>query len=165
MGNIFSIKEVIDIAIEIEKNGKNFYHQMLNKVKDEKAQEIFEYLEEEEEKHIKTFEKILMLLKSETDIEIDTSTLSDEYYDYLKALSDEHIFTKQKAIEFEKMAVSDLQAIELAIGMEKDSILFYDEIKKIVKEKERDLVDKIIEQEKTHLYKLTSLKNILLKIR
>ena len=55
MGNLFSGPEVVEIGIQIEKNGKDFYDGVVKISKSQKAKEIFEFLGGEEEKHIKRF--------------------------------------------------------------------------------------------------------------
>jgi rubrerythrin len=45
--------------------------------------------------------------------------------------------------------------------MEKDSILFYYELEKVVKGKDRSVLARLISEEKKHLAKLTELQKIL----
>ncbi len=59
MGNISAGSEVVQVGIQIEKNGKDFYNALAKHSKNPKAVEIFKYLAGEEEKHIKAFQKIL----------------------------------------------------------------------------------------------------------
>jgi rubrerythrin len=53
MGDLFAAKEVIEIGIEIEKNGRDFYNTLLKQSKDIKTQDLFKFLATEEERHIK----------------------------------------------------------------------------------------------------------------
>jgi rubrerythrin len=55
-------------------------------------------------------------------------------------------------------AESDIEAMELAMGAEKDSILFYYGMKDIVPKRVQLTVDKIINEEKSHLRQLWELK-------
>ena len=59
MGNVFSGSEIAEMGIQIEKNGKDFYNTLGTQSKDQKAKKVFEYLAQEEEKHIATFQRIL----------------------------------------------------------------------------------------------------------
>ena len=59
---------------------------------------------------------------------------------------------------------SDIEAMELAIGAEKDSILFYYEMKEIMPQRARPTVNKIITEEKSHLRELSELKKKLATI-
>ena len=51
-----------------------------------------------------------------------------------------------------------LEAIDLGIKFEKDSILFYQEMRQALSEKDRGMLDKVIEEEKSHLNKLMEIR-------
>jgi len=53
------------------------------------------------------------------------------------------------------------EVIEFAIGFEKETLLFYYGLLEFISEKGRDIVKDIIEQEKAHVEKLTSIKKVL----
>ncbi len=59
MGNIFTGSEIIELGVQIEKNGKDFYNTLLEKSESQKAKEIFQYLAGEEDKHIAVFQKMV----------------------------------------------------------------------------------------------------------
>jgi len=85
-----------------------------------------------------------------------------EYFAYMKALSKEYVFTqKGKGSQVAKNVKSDKEAVDLGIGFEKDSIAFYEGMKKVVPQYDHKVVDQVIEQEKNHLQQLTELKNSL----
>ena len=156
MGNIFSGSEIVEIAIQIEKNGRDFYNALVAQSKSQEAKDIFKYLAGEEEKHIKAFQKILNSVQKYEPAE----SYPGEYFAYMNALASEHIFTqKDKGNEIAKRAKSDKEAIGLGIGFEKDSIIFYEGMKKVVPEDELKIVDGLIAQEQDHLRKLSELKN------
>lgn len=155
MGNIFAGSEIVEIGIQIEKNGRDFYNIVAKQSKNQKAKEIFEYLAGEEEKHIAVFKKIL---DSVTKYEPPES-YPGEYFAYMNALASEHMFTqKDKGRQIAKKVTSDKEAVELGIGAEKDSIVFYEGMKKVVPEYDLKLVDELIKQEQDHLRQLSDLK-------
>ena len=53
---------------------------------------------------------------------------------------------------------SDIEAINIGLEAEKNSILFYSVMRDLVPERDREVVDRIIEQEKKHLVHLSHLK-------
>lgn len=59
MGNIFAASEIVELGIQIEKNGRDFYNALVQQTKNKKAADIFKYLAGEEEKHILVFQGIL----------------------------------------------------------------------------------------------------------
>lgn len=159
MGTGFSIKEIVDIGIQIEQNGEAFYKKVLEKVTSDKAKNIFNFLANEEVKHIKMFENIA---KEADTIKEDEGNFPAEYFDYVKALASEHLFTNAGQGELLSQKVTtDIEAIEIGISFEKDSIIFYQEMLRMVKDKDVEVLNKIIEQEKMHLTKLISIKNYL----
>ena len=154
MGNIFKSSEIVKFAVQIEKNGRDFYDQASKGVKAESAKKIFELLSYEEQLHIAVFEGILNQLDKHEPAE----SYPGEYADYMLALVSESVFTKNKqGYEIARTIRNDKQALELAIGFEKDSILFYYEMKRYVWEGFHKDVDKLIAQEQEHLKKLSDL--------
>ncbi len=154
MGNIFSGSEVVEIGIQIEKNGRDFYNALAKKSKDALAAGIFKYLAGEEEKHIKAFQNILEKTELYEPLGLD----ADQYYAYMKALAGEYIFTQEnKGKAAAKQAKTDKQAIIMGIGFEKDSIVFYTVIKKVIPVFDQKIVDELILQEHNHLRQLLEL--------
>jgi len=152
--SLLSASEVIQFAVRIEENGFDFYRTFTDKLTSKKEKEIFQFLADEEAKHLKTFETMLKKVES---FEPPTS-YPDEYFAYLKAYSENLIFTKDKLEKEVEKIKSGKQACEFGIRRELDSILYYQEIKPFVPEKERDHIDTIISEERKHFLKLTDLK-------
>ena len=158
MGNLFSASDIVEIAVQIEKNGKDFYDGVAKTTKSPKTKETFEFLRGEEEEHIKRFEGLLSQVKKYEPSE----AYPGEYFAYLKALSEGYVFTKKnKGAELAKNIKDEKEALKKGIGFEKDSILFYHEMKKFVLGGEQRIVDELIEEEQGHLRKLTEIKKAL----
>jgi len=155
MGNVFSASEVVEMGIKIEENGRDFYKEASRRSKNDQTVKVFELLAGEEESHIKSFEAILSQVKKYEPSE----AYPNEYFSYIKSLSGEYVFTKEKkGSEIARTVKTDIGAVDLAVGFEKDSILFYEEMKKFVLDGERKIVDTLLEQEKAHLRKLNELR-------
>ena len=155
MGNIFAGSEIVELGIQIEKNGKDFYDTLAKQSKNEKAMEIFKFLAGEEEKHIAVFQKILDSVNKYEPPE----SYPGEYFAYMNALASEHVFTQRdKGRETAKRVTSDQEAVELGIGFEKDSIIFYEGMKRVAPEYDRNVIDGLIMQEQGHLRQLSDLK-------
>lgn len=155
MGTFYG-KEILDMAIQIEKNGKAFYKEMENLSQESELKEVYGLLAEEEVKHIEEFNRLRDDLKSDRP---DHSLERDEYVLYLDLLADEHIFKADGSGE--KMAgetVDKLGGLEIGIQFEKDSILFFWELYRLIMEKERSVIDRLIQEEKKHLQKLSAMK-------
>jgi len=158
MADVFSGSEIVEIGIGIEKNGRDFYSILSESTKDIKVQEAFRFLADEEEKHIKVFQEIL-----EKAQELNGQGLvSDDYFAYMNALAREYVFTKEntgKAIA--NVIKTDKEAVGKAIGFEKESIIFYEGIRKIVSDANKKIIDYLIEQENTHLGQLRQMNGLI----
>lgn len=158
MAGIFSGSEIVELGVQIEKNGRDFYNSIARKVKYPSASEIFKFLAGEEEKHIAVFQRILDSVEKYEPAE----AYPGEYFAYMNALASEYIFTqKDKGIKIAKDTKNDAEAIELGIGFEKDSIIFYEGMKKVVPEHDCKILNSLITQEQNHLKQLTDLKKSL----
>lgn len=91
MGNIFAGSEIVEIGIQIEKNGRDFYNTLEKKSKNQEASDIFKYLAGEEGKHIKVFQEIL----NKTEKYEPLGLGADEYFAYMNALASEYVFTQK----------------------------------------------------------------------
>lgn len=150
----FSGSELINIAIGIEERGVAFYASMADATKNANAREIFRYLADMERRHIQIFQGML----GEAD-KFKFPETAGEYAVYLQALVDSAVFSDELiASKMAKGAESDTSALELAIGAEKDSILFYYEMRDIMPQRAQPTVNKIIAEEKSHLRQLSELK-------
>lgn len=158
MADIFGSSEIVEMGIQIEKNGKDFYDTLAGQSQDEKAKGIFKYLAAEEEKHIATFQKMLDAVNKYDPPE----SYPGEYFAYMRALASEHVFTEEnKGEEIAKGIKSDREAVDMGIKLEKDSMVFYEGIKKVVPEGQHKVIDALIAQETEHFNQLSNLrKNI-----
>ena len=158
MVNIFAGNEIVELGIQIEKNGRDFYNALVEQLKNQKAKETFKYLAGEEEKHIAVFQNILDSVHKYEPPE----SYPGEYFAYMNALARDYVFTqKDKGREIAKNVKGDKEAISLGIGFEKDLIIFYVGMKKVVPEYDHKIVDKLITQEQDHLRQMSELKESL----
>jgi rubrerythrin len=147
--------ELINIAIGIERRGITFYDVMAKSTKNAAARDIFRYLVNMEQDHIKVFQNML----DEADKYEIPETYAGEYAAYLQALVDSAVFTNDMATsEMATHTENDIRAMELAISAEKDSILFYQGMKEIMPERTHPKIGKVITEEKLHLRQLTEFK-------
>ena len=161
MSITFSGSELINIAIGIERRGIVFYDIMAKSTEDATARDTFQSLADMERAHVQTFQDML----AEADKYQVPETYAGDYTAYLQALVDSAIFTDDMITsEMAAKVESDVEALELAMGGEKDSILFYYEMKNIMPQRAQPTVNKIIAEEKAHLRQLSELKKKLADI-
>jgi rubrerythrin len=155
MGKTFSACEVIEMGIQIEKNGKRFYEKLAELAENEHAKKVLRGLASAEEEHIKVFRDIF---KGSCSYDPE-GAYPEEYFSYMRSLASEYVFTKEGEGEKAALTVETYsQGLFLGISFEKDSILFYQEMKKFVPGAEREKIDILIENEKEHLNVLVKMK-------
>jgi rubrerythrin len=136
MDDRFSVQEVIEIAIEIEKNGIAFYGRLTESADTVRLRDLFAYLAEEEKRHVAT-----------------------QYMGYMKALADERVFKSDISVaEVADRARSPREAIDIAIGFEKESVLFLHEMWELVRESDREAIQKLLDEERDHVRRLSAIK-------
>jgi len=159
MEKTFSATDIVEIAIEIEKNGRTFYTDFSKKLKEEKAKDFFLYMSEEEAEHEKKFKEILSSVMKHEPCE----SYPQDYFAYFNAIAQDCIFNDAQELKERFSRVESARgAIDFSIGIEKDSILIYESMKKMVPDKDKPLIEEIISQEKEHVLKLWNLRKEML---
>jgi len=145
----FSVREVVEQAVQTERLGYDFYMKMTKKFENEsKLKELFDSLATKEKQHEKVFSDLLEKVKDQV---IDNA---EEVSAYLRAIVESEFFLgKNKSLPSLEHLKSITDAVRFAIGFERETLLYFYSLKEIVKEKE--IVNEIIEEEKSHLRWLT----------
>jgi rubrerythrin len=155
MGILFSGRELVNIGIGIETNGAAFYDSLADCAKEASVKSLYGQLADKERDHIRTFE---MMLGSVGDYQ-PPEQFTEEYDAYVRALVDSLVFTDEKqACDLAKRMSTNVEALQTAIVAEKDSILFYLEMRDLIRSSERHIVDSLIAEEKSHLRELARVK-------
>jgi rubrerythrin len=151
----FKASEVVQFAVQIEVNGEKFYRSMIPKLKDKKVVDMFEFFAKQEIVHKQRFTALLNKIESFEPAE----SYPGEYFAYLEAYVTNAVFTKpDSADQYIAKTGNEKDAVDLAIGFEKDSILYFVELKRFVPDNEQVVIDKIIDEERSHYLKLSELK-------
>jgi len=157
MNRTFKADEIVNFAINIEINGKEFYKTVAAMLKKSAVKEAFLWLAGEEEKHMKIFEEMY----SELDSHVQPESHPGEYGEYVRALVKENVFTKNNMVkEMVSKSITAAPALQLALKFEKDTILFFIEMKNFVPVSQQKTIDNLIEEEKKHINKIVSLNKI-----
>ena len=142
---MFSMGEIIDMAIQIEKNGERIYRKALEKMSDPSLASLLRYLADEEVEHAKWFSEMKPTIKETT----DDSPLAEKGKSILRGLLGGQAFSLGDADFSEIDRVQSL--LKLAIEFERDTVLFYEMIRSFIEDKETlDQLDTIIEEEHRH---------------
>lgn len=144
-------EEIVKLAVEIEKQGQKFYKIAAEQVDDPKVKEIFEILAQEESQHINDFESLGEKLSQNF---TPNESYVGEYGDYLKALINNHVFNHNNIEKFVNNIKVSREALAVALRFEKDSILIFQELYTMADDSGKEIISKLIEQEKLHIRKL-----------
>lgn len=143
--------DVFAMGVRIEENGKAFYEGAAELAENEEVKKLFEDLAQMEAGHIVLFKA----LRSELTDSLPAESVWDPEgiaESYLQATADSHIFTKKAANERLKNVKSPMEALEMAMQFEKDSVAFFLGMKDILPDpKGKNEVDKLIEEERHHV--------------
>lgn len=154
----FSIMEVIEQAVQTERLGYQFYTMMAEKFKkeNEDMNKLFSTLAEKELMHEKTFSDLATIVgKREAEGWEDVSQ-------YMRAIVESEFFLgKNKSLPSMERIKTVKDAVSFAISFEKETLLYFYGVKDAVREKE--IVEEIINEEKSHIRWLSSFKSSFIK--
>ncbi len=151
---LYSADELLEMSLKIEEDGEKFYTHLSEKFSDPKKKEFFSYLASQEREHAKTFKEISKGLVEETD-----PIFWEEASKYIRSVVENRIFPNlQEMIEkTENMSLNEI--LDFAISIEKETVIFYEELYDLVREKRsKEILSKIIREEVSHVRKLSLLK-------
>ena len=142
---MFSIADIIEMAIQIEKNGESVCRKVLAKNVDPDLASLFEWMAEQESNHIKWLQK----LKCTTVASKLNSKMEKMGRSLLRDIIGEQGFSLSDA-DFSKIETKK-DLVSLLIEFENDTILFYEMIKTVVDDQTTlKCLDMIIEEERAH---------------
>jgi len=147
--------ELIHFGMQIEERGFKFFQGMAAMVADQDVKKVFEQLSDEEEKHYNLFEKMM----NEVNTYDPPEYYMDEYEAYVWSLANNHVLTGKAGPEqYLEKVKTPMDAVDMAIGIEKDTLLFFIALKKIVYKEGQKVIDLLIDQENLHVKSLLELK-------
>ena len=152
MGISFNADEVFEMGMNIEMNGEAYYRKAAELTEDAEIKKIFEDLMVAENQHYETFKKLRENLPAK-----DTTPLvsdpEDQEYLYLDALVKSRLFNNvHEAEEAVSKASGSIEALQGALTFEKDSILFFTEMKGRTREDlGKNEIDRLIAEEREHI--------------
>ena len=143
---MFSAKEIIELAIKIEKNGEAVYRSAIEEVPNPELVPLLEWMADEEVKHANWFAELKHNLETKNENPF-VEEMGHELFNEM--LGDKNFSLKD--VDFATIEEID-DLIETFIEFEKDSIIFYEVLKPFVEDPVvREYLNKIIDEEKQHI--------------
>lgn len=152
---MFSLKDIIDIAVQIEKNGERVYRNAAENITDPSLRSILKWLADEEARHIRWFEALQAEVPDDGNYPEQEKMGRDLLQDAVGVQS----FALRDA-DFSSMGkIEDLLA--LAIEFENDTVLFYKMLQPLIEDQKiLDQLHVVIQEEENHARRLEAfLKN------
>ncbi|MBF0287663.1 MAG: ferritin family protein [SAR324 cluster bacterium] len=149
---IFNAKEIFEIAIQIEKNGEQFYARAAEIAADPQLKKALQRLRAMESEHGGIFRKLDKTLEKEL--------MGSFHFDpegqqglYLKAIANSHVFSTDIDVhEILNEHNSPQEILDMAIRFEKDSIMYFLGMKEIVPEElGKGQIEQLIQEEQGHV--------------
>lgn len=148
----YDVADLINNLIDLEKNGCDFYNTLAEKTDKIECKLMFKLLAEEEKKHQDIYTALLQTVN--IDVEIDS-----EYHEYLQVIVNEQFKLDSSQLESCK---DTHEALDIAINLEKDSLLFLSEFGNLVGPESQHLVDQMKKEERKHLKMIIEMKRTLI---
>ncbi|MGI9536023.1 MAG: ferritin family protein [Desulfocapsaceae bacterium] len=150
---MFTVADIREIAVQIEKNGEAAYRKAAEVITDSAVGDIFIWMAEDEKRHAEFFSKIESEERAtEEQLQLEKmgrQLLQEMVADQTFSLDGEMLL---KTTEFE-------EAITQAQLLEKDTIMFYEFLLNLVSDEEaRQQLVEVIEEEKRHIEQLGEMK-------
>jgi len=150
---VFEIKEILELAIRLEKNGEATYRKAMASSADESMNALLQWMADEEVSHREWF----AALKSDLDHGKKNPFIEEMSRQVFKDLVGGQSFSL-KEVDFAKVS-SPHELICIFIEFEKDTVLFYELIAPFIEDEEtRGHLQRIIAEENRHIDRLREFK-------
>jgi rubrerythrin len=144
--HMFSIGDIIDLAVQIEKNAERLFRDAAKETADPGLASMLQWLADEEIQHAERFSD----LKQEAQETVEDPGLEEMGKAILEGTLGGQTFSL-KDVDLSSIEGVDT-LLRQVIEFENDTILFYEMIKSFVEDEETvDHLEKIIEEEESHI--------------
>ena len=154
--------EIFDKAMETESKGIKFYEEAAAKVQDIKARDIFQMLAEGERKHLNDMEKIKENARYAYSSYAWKGDFVSEIGKEIEAIGRQYLPNSTDEI----ISASALDAINMGIKLEENSIIFYSDARtKLTDPGAASLFGLLLTTERVHLFLLELEKDIITGVK
>ncbi|MGD2185754.1 MAG: ferritin family protein [Desulfobacterales bacterium] len=143
---LFSIHEILDLAIRLEKNGESVYRKAVDEVSKPDLIALLVWMADEEVKHARWFSDLKQKLETDSINPFIQEMGREIFGDMLGEKSFSH-----RDVDFSKAERTD-DLISIFIEFEKDTVLFYETLKPFIEDNNTLIhLEKIIAEENDHI--------------
>ena len=144
--SITSLESVLDLAVWLEKHGREYYEKAEASATDADVKTLFSFLASEEQKHCAIYSD---LYEFYTGRSTENEELLGEYGKFIKLLIREII----GVLDFEGVP-SQEELVERALKFEKNTLIFFNEVRPLFVGKAAAMVEAVCNEEKRHIRQL-----------
>jgi len=150
---MFSILEIIDIAIQLEKNGEQVYRRAAGQVDDDEIRKMLLWFADEEVRHAEFFSS----LKRDVEENAGEHFNADMSRELIDRFIRDQMFSL-KDVDFSR--IDDLEELlNIFLEFEEDTLQFFEMLKPFVTDaKDVEKIDQILAEEKAHISQLYEIK-------
>jgi len=147
---------ILELAIQMEHKGLAFYQACARASLGPLTVLVFEHLIAAEQTHARIFAEMKRRLPPKAVPESD----SGEVRRYIEKLIGERISPEtERALNTVAEIADPIEAVEIAVEFEKKSILLYSALNQIIGPSEKQILEKVIAEEHSHIRRLVDLLN------
>ncbi|MFO8085761.1 MAG: ferritin family protein [Desulfobacterales bacterium] len=143
---MFTSVDILDVAVQLEKNGEKIFRTAVEKVKYRDLAELLEWMADQEKEHIQWFTDLKQKIKEPFNDPVIQEMGKEILQDTLKGASFD-----LNNVDFSRIdEVKEL--LTISIEFEKDTAVFYELLLSFVEDPEtKELIEKIIDEEHNHV--------------
>jgi rubrerythrin len=143
---MFTLADIRDLAIQIERNGESSYRAAARKAEDNRVADLLKKLAEQEKEHLRWFEQ----LDAEQEFAPENDRINRMGQDLLAEMMDGQTFSLDE--EQVAGATDLLDVVRQSIEFERDTILFYEMLYSFLDHSETMThLERIIDEERSHI--------------
>jgi len=150
MASFVTAADVLAAAVEIERRGHAFYLELEGRASSSQDKEFFAFMAQEELRHETIFAAMLDRIGG---LPLPAGNTDEEYQQYVRGLLDSHtLFMSDSHERAMKTPVHE------AVQFEKDTLLFFMELERMVPTSEQAAVRRCADEERKHIRMLLNRK-------
>ena len=151
----YNVAMILEHAQDIEDVGQKFYTMLSEKMESPELKKIFAVMSRQENNHKEIFSKMQSELQTAP---ADTSADS-ELFDFNRhEIIEEKIFNHVDILRKTSRIFTLGDALALMIEIEINSVDYYENIRKLVRAQDQPVMERIINEEKSHVRRLVDLR-------
>lgn len=147
---MFTLTDLLDIAVQMEQNGQAVYCRSMEKTGDRELHELLQWMAREEEAHSRWFAERKKALPR------DSLNFQTIVPDLLRDMMGEKSLSLDE-VDFSRIKTKE-QMLKTFIGFENDTILFYEFLDTFIDDPETcEGLKRIIQEEEAHVEKINAM--------